>query len=81
MLPVLCVNRESSVNLELTRSGKEQWDERIMQTLRLFSGKSSSIKHSKPEDLPEYVAFGFYHRVLLIEPAASFVYYGCFKND
>lgn len=52
-----------------------------MQTLRLFSGKSSSIKHSKPEDLPEYVAFGFYHRVLLIEPASSFVYYGCFKND
>ena len=33
----------------------------------------------KPEDLPEYVAFGFYHRVLLIEPAASFIYYGCFK--
>lgn len=45
-------------------------------------GKSLFLETaSKPEDLPEYVAFGFYHRVLLIEPAASFVYYGCFKND
>ena len=45
-------------------------------------GKSLFLETaSKPEDLPEYVALGFYHRVLLIEPAASFVYYGCFKND
>jgi vitamin B12 transporter len=46
-------------------------DERICRHCR-YLGKSSSIKRPKPEDLPEYVAFGFYHRVLLMKPAASF---------
>ena len=45
-------------------------------------GKSLFLETaSKPEDLPEYVAFGFYHRVLLMKPAASFICYGCFYND
>lgn len=46
------VNRESSVNLELTRSGIECRDNSVTQTLS-FDGKSLPPNDSEPEDLPD----------------------------
>ena len=42
-------------------------------------GKSLFLETaSKPEDLPANVASGSHHRVILMKPAASFFYCGCF---
>jgi len=53
------VKRESSGNLELTRSGKERRDECLVQTLLVNKvGSPHPNNATKSEDLPEYVAIG-----------------------